>query len=309
MRPTDGGAERTSLGDPAVRLRWEARGRGGPRRRSLVAAYPDRLVESPVPKAVEPASLELSLRAAGRVEQDRGRLHALGEQRGERAGSAAGRAWRPYDAVDPQNRPVARESERPWGRKPAERRRPAEDRDRFRSEQPRRLRTSGRERITSLAADLPGPWHSPTTTGGGRRAIVRRLIERAGPGRDGGPGRIAVVIRRRGGTAPRHALRQGLRAYRSPGGLARLRGRTSGLRGGGQTADAIAEALDREGYQAARGGRFIGGGARQLLARFGREGAPAGVRGASDLPGPGERRLPAPAAQLGVEPIVVHRRR
>src|SRR5262249_59133194 len=42
-------------------------------------------------------------------------------------------------------------------------------------------------------------------------------------------------------------------------------------------------------------------------ARFGQRGVPAGVRDASDLPGPGERWLPALAAELGVKPIVVHR--
>ena len=41
---------------------------GGPRCQSVVAAYPDRLIESLVLKAVEPASLELSMRAADRAE-------------------------------------------------------------------------------------------------------------------------------------------------------------------------------------------------------------------------------------------------
>ena len=58
---------------------------GGPRCQSLVAAYPDRLVEALVLKAVEPAALELSPRAAERAERDRGRLHALWEQRLGRA--------------------------------------------------------------------------------------------------------------------------------------------------------------------------------------------------------------------------------
>src|SRR4051794_40602205 len=49
---------------------------GGPRCQSVTAAYPDRLVESLVLRAVEPAALELSFRAAERVERDRARLHA-----------------------------------------------------------------------------------------------------------------------------------------------------------------------------------------------------------------------------------------
>jgi hypothetical protein len=158
-----------------------------------------------------------------------------------------------------------------------------------------------------LAADLPGLWRCPTTTGSDRRAIIRLLIERVELTRDGESERIAAAIHWRGGTITRHTIRQGLRTYRSLGDLERLRGRILELRGDGWTADAIAEALDREGYQAARSGGFTGHQVRQLLARFGRTGIPAGVRDASDLPGPDEWWLPALAAELGVKPIVVHR--
>ncbi|WP_152054480.1 recombinase family protein [Tautonia marina] len=293
--------------NPRYACDWEAREYGGPQCQSLVASYPDRLIETLVLKAVEPASLELSLRAAERVEQDRERLHTLWRQRLERAEYEADRARRQYDAVDPENRLVARELERQWERKLAERRRLMEDHDRFQAEQPRRLSASDRERITALAADLPGLWHSPTTTGGDRRAIVRLLIERVELTRNGESERIDVAIHWRGGAVTRHEIRQGLRTYRSLGGLAQLRERILELRGDGRTADAIAEALNREGYQAARGDRFTGNGVRQFLARFGRKGVPAGVRDASDLPGPGEWWLPALAAELGVKPIVVHR--
>lgn len=293
--------------NPRYACDWEAREYGGPRCQGLVAAYPDRLVESLVLKAVEPASLELSLRTAERVEQDRERLHVLWKQRLERAEYEADRAWRQYDAVDPENRLVARELERQWERTLAERRRLAEDYDRFQAEQPRRLSPSDRERITSLAADLPGLWHGPTTTGGDRRAIVRLLIERVELTRDGDSERIDVAIHWRGGAVTRHEIRQGLRTYRSLGGLAQLRERILELRGDGRTADAIAETLNREGYQAARGEGFTGNRVRQLLAKFGRTGVPAGVRDAGDLPGPGEWWLPALAAEIGVKPIVVHR--
>jgi len=293
--------------NPRYACDWELQEYGGPRCQSLVAAYPDRLVESLVLKAVEPASLELSLRTAERVEQDRERLHVLWKQRVERAEYEADRARRQYDAVDPENRLVARELERQWEWKLVERRRLAEDYDRFQAEQPRRLSASDRERITALAADLPGLWRSPTTTGGDRRAIVRLLIERVELTRDCESERIDAAIHWRGGMITRHTIRQGLRTYRSLGDLERLRERILELRGDGWTADAIAEALGREGYQGARSGGFTGHQVRQLLARFGRTGVPTGVRDATDLPGAGEWWLPALAAELGVKPIVVHR--
>jgi len=279
---------------------------GGPRCQSVVAAYPDRLIESLVLKAVEPASLELSLRVSERAEQDRGRLHTHWKQRLERAEYEADRARRQYDAVDPANRLVARELERQWETKLAERQRLDEEYARFRSEQPRHLTPADRARIEALAADLPGLWHGPTTTGGDRRAIARLLIERVELTRHGDTERVEVVISWRGGVVTRHQIRQGLRGYQSLGGMAGLRARVLALRGDGHTADEIAATLNRE-RQPARGAAFTGDVVRQLLARFGQTGVPPGVRDASDLPGPGEWWLPELALRLGVEPIIVHR--
>jgi DNA invertase Pin-like site-specific DNA recombinase len=279
---------------------------GGPRCQSLVAAYPDRLIESLVLKAVEPASLELSLRASERAEQDRERLHGHWKQRLERASYEADRARRQYDVVDPANRLVARELERQWEAKLAEGQRLEEEYARFRAEQPRHLTAADRARIESLATDLPGLWHGPTTTGGDRRAIVGLLIERVDLTRHGDTERVEVAISWRGGAVTRHQVRQGLRGYRSHGELANLRARVLQLRGDGQTAEEIAEVLNREGHPA-RGTAFTGDVVRQLLARFGQTGVPPGVRDASDLPGVGEWWRPELAAQLGVKPIVVHR--
>lgn len=280
---------------------------GGARCQSLVAAYPDRLVESLVLKAVEPASLELSLRAAEQAEQDRERLHLLWKQRLERAEYEADRARRQYDAVDPENRLVGRELERQWEQKLVERQRLEEDFARFSVEQPRHLSGSDRERIVTLAADLPGLWRSATTTGGDRRAVVRLMIERVELTRHGETQRVDVAIHWRGGSLTRHVIRQGLRRYRSLEGLEKLRGRILELRGDGHTADAIAMVLNREGYPAARGQGFTGHRVRQLLARFGQAGVPPGVRDADDLPGVDESWLPELASRLGVKPIVVHR--
>lgn len=293
--------------NPRYACDWEFREYGGPRCQSLVAAYPDRLVEALVLKAVEPASLELSLRAAERAEQDRERLHAHWKQRLERAGYEADRARRQYDAVDPENRLVARALERQWEAKLAEQQRLAEDYARFQAERPRHLSAADRERIVALAADLPGLWHSRTTTGGDRRAVVRLLIERVELARHGETERADVTVHWRGGLVTRHEIRQGLRAYRALGGLAKLRERILELRGDGQTADAIAEVLNREGHRVARGDGFTGDRVRQLLARFGQTGVPPGVRDASDLPGADECWLPELAKRLGVKPIVVHR--
>lgn len=185
--------------------------------------------------------------------RDRERLHTHWRQRLERAGYEADRARRQYDAAEPENRLVTRALERQWEQKFAEQQRLAEDHARFQAEQPRHLSASDRERIGALAADLPGLWRSPTTTGGDRRAIVPLLIGRVELTRHGETERVDVAIHWRGGLVTRHEIRQGLRTYRSLSGLARLRQRTRELSGDGQTGEAIAEVLNREGYRVARG--------------------------------------------------------
>ena len=125
--------------------------------------------------------------------------------------------------------------------------------------------------------------------------------------RHGTTERVDAVIHWHGGSITRHEIRQGLRTYESLGGLAKLRERTLELRGEGRIADAIAEVLNAEGYQVARGTEFTGALVRQLLARFGQAGVPAGVRNASDLPGTNEWWLGTLAKHLGLKPIIVHR--
>ncbi len=234
-------------------------------------------------------------------------MHTHWKQRLERAAYEADRARRQYDAVDPANRLVARELERPWEAKSAGRQRLDEDYARFRAEQPRHLSVADRERIEALAKDLPGLWHGVTTTGADRRAIVRLLIGQVDPTRQGDTERVAVTIHWRGGVVTRHEVRQGLRTYGSLGGMAKLRARVLELRGDGHTADEIAGTLNREGYVAARRKELTGDIVRQLLSRFGRAGVPPGVRDAQDLPGAQEWWLPELAKHFGVKPIVVHR--
>jgi DNA invertase Pin-like site-specific DNA recombinase len=280
---------------------------GGPRCQGVTAAYPDRLIETLVLRAVEPAALDLSLRAAERVEQDREHLHAHWKQRLERASYEARRAQRQFDAVDPENRLVARALERQWEQKLAEQQRLAEDYARFQTQQPRHLTAADRERIRRLAADLPALWRAGTTTGADRRAVVRLLIERVELTRQGETERIEVVVHWRGGAVTRHAITQGLRRYTDLERYSELRQRVMALRGDGLTADQIAEILNREGYAVPRGKQYTGHRVRQLFVRLGLTGIPPGVRDEHDLPAAHEWWLPVLAARLGVRPIVVHR--
>ena len=127
----------------------------------LKAAAIDDLVARQVLRALEPAALELSLKAVEGIEQERGRLHRHWEQQLERARYEAERAEWQYQAVDPENRLVARTLERRWEEALRDRRHLEDEYDRFSRAQPARLSDGERDRVVSLSGDIPAPWTRP----------------------------------------------------------------------------------------------------------------------------------------------------
>src|SRR5262249_43550544 len=136
MRPTDGGARHPPRGQPALRLR---RGEAGIRRAARPRALPPR--GGPAGRGGPPpgpparrgrrggggGGRERAGRGAERGGGARGGRPRHWRQTLERAEYEAGRARRQYDAVDPENRLVARELERQWERRLVDRRRLEEE--------------------------------------------------------------------------------------------------------------------------------------------------------------------------------------
>jgi DNA invertase Pin-like site-specific DNA recombinase len=274
----------------------------GPACQSVTAIPVDRLIGSLVLQAVEPAALELSLRAADQAGRDRDRLHAAWRQKVERAAYEAERARRQYDAAEPENRLVARELERRWEQALVGLRQLEEDYARFQAEVPRELAAADRERIRALAADLPALWASPTTCGADRRSVVRLLTERVELNRRGGSELIDVVVHWRGGAVGRHVVRQRVRGYQHLDRYADLRARMAELREAGRSSPEIAGVLNVEGFTMPRGDAFTAGTVRAVLRTFGLTARPT-----EPEPGPDEWWLPALAAELGVPRSVLYR--
>jgi hypothetical protein len=94
----------------------------------------------------------------------------------ERARYDAGRARRQYDAVEPENRLVARTLERAWEDKLAAARQAEND---LRAQQARRpvsLTSEELTWITSAGADIKAVFHAPTTTHAERKQLLRAVI-------------------------------------------------------------------------------------------------------------------------------------
>jgi hypothetical protein len=161
---------------PRYECRYVQTHTGGPMCQSFIAPTIDQVVVQAFLEAVKPAGLEatlLALRELGRERQGADRQWQL---RLERARYEARLAQRQYDAVDPDNRLVARELEHRWETALAAAARLQEEYDRLRQTELRPLDQVEVEEVRCLAADLPALWQADTTTAVDRKRLLRLVI-------------------------------------------------------------------------------------------------------------------------------------
>jgi DNA invertase Pin-like site-specific DNA recombinase len=166
---------------------------------SLSIAPLDDLITALTLRAVEPAALEISLRVSEHLEHERAKADALWAKRLQRARYEAERAARQYQAVEPENRLVARTLERAWEEKLAAERALQEEDHRRQAQQPRCLTSPEREMIRELATQLPAVWNAPTTTPADRKAVARLLVDHVVAMVDGTTEWVDVIVHWAGG--------------------------------------------------------------------------------------------------------------
>ena len=143
-----------------------------------VAAEPiDALIAEQVLRALEPASLELSLQVEQDQRREQQRVTTHWQQVLERAHYETERARRQYDTVEPENRLVARELESRWEEALREEQRLKEEYARCQAETEDCVRAADLAAIRALATDLPALWAAPTTSDADRQEIVRHLLD------------------------------------------------------------------------------------------------------------------------------------
>jgi|SRR5882724_6759220 len=216
---------------------------------SLSGRRLDELVREQVLAALRPAALELHLAAAADLAQERQRLHEQRQQQLERARYEASRAARQYQAVEPENRLVARELERRWEEALQQQRGLEESYQRFCATQPAALSTVEQEQVRTLASDIPELWHAATTTTADRQQIVRLLIERIVVDVQGASERVAVTIHWAGGWQSQHELVRAVQRYDQLSDYPRLRARIRQLRADGCSMREVVKRLNDEGFR------------------------------------------------------------
>ncbi|MDD5469111.1 MAG: recombinase family protein [Anaerolineales bacterium] len=243
---------------------------GGPLCQSLSGAVLDRAVGEWVLKALEPAALEVSLQVARDAEAERRQLHSHWTQRLERARYQAERAFRQYNAVEPENRLVVRTLEKQWEAALAEEENLKAEYAGLLARQPPVLSERECEDIRRLAEDIPALWRAATTTAEDRQSVARQLVERVVVAVQGESERVDVQIRWRGGTGTRFGLVRPVAKLEQLSYYPQLLARGLALHEAGNSLVAVAAQLNAEGWlPAKRRATFTAEMVGSLLARQG----------------------------------------
>jgi len=234
----------------------------------LEAGAVDDLVAQQVLRALEPATVRLSLKAIEDIHQEREHLHRHWKQRLERAAYEAERAERQYQLVEPENRLVARSLERQWEAALRAHRDLIEEYDRFSTERPLQLTEDQRARILALSSDLPALWNAPETTAADRKEIIRLVVDRVVVHVRADDECGEVEISWRDGVTTRHEIVRPVSRYESLGRYDQLISRIVELRQQGQTIKQIVARLNEEGYHTPRSRKgYTSTSVRKLLSR------------------------------------------
>jgi Recombinase zinc beta ribbon domain len=216
---------------------------------SLVGNPLDNLISQQVFEALKPSALDVSLQVAEDLERERKNLLAHWEKQLERARYEAERAYRQYNAAEPENRLVARTLEKRWEEALSAEEKIKQEYAVFLNEQPTTLTSAEREAIRQLASDIPGLWSASTTTAAERQEILRLLIDRVIVAIEGNTEKVFVEIHWAGGHKTYANLIRPVAKLTQLSYYTELLTRATELKQAGKDFAEIADTLNREGFK------------------------------------------------------------
>ena len=231
---------------------------GRPRCQEVRALAVDAEVERLILAALTPDRIAVAVAAMGEIEQETRAMERQWSLKRERARYDAERARRQYDAVEPENRLVARSLEHLW----EERLRRADQLEQeyaaWRREQVVSISDSDRQAILSLGEDLPRLWRASTTKSADRKQIVRLVIKEVALDQKRRRGYVWIKIAWQTGAASEHWLQRSVQSYAQHADQGRLRQRIVELNGQQKMDAEIADILNKEALRTAHGPPFSG---------------------------------------------------
>jgi hypothetical protein len=158
--------------------------------------------------ALEPVALQACLQAARQLEQGHDAALEQHRRQVEQARYHAARAERRYQAVDPDNRLVARGLEAAWEKALTELAAAEAELARRQAARPATLTAAERAAILALGDDLQAVWDAPTTSDKDRKQLLRTLLDEVNitVHRDHDSGHADLVLRWKGGAITELAI-------------------------------------------------------------------------------------------------------
>jgi DNA invertase Pin-like site-specific DNA recombinase len=151
--------------------------------------------------ALQPAALHACLQAARQLEEGHDAALEQWRRQAEQARYNAARAERRYQAVDPDNRLVARGLENAWEKALTEMAAAEAELARRQTARPTTLPADQRAAILALGEDLHQVWDAPATSDKDRKQLLRTLLDEVNiticRGHDSG--RAELILRWKGG--------------------------------------------------------------------------------------------------------------
>ena len=242
---------------------------GGPLCQEVCALPVDGFVERLLLEALAPDRIAIAVAALAEIDAEARQLERQWALRKERARFEAERSRRQYDAVEPENRLVARSLERAWEEKLRACDAIEQEHARWRREEPLVLSDADRAAMTVLGENLPVLWHAATTTPVERKRFLRFIVREVTLDGKRVKGQVWLKILWQTGATSEHRIQRFVHAYRDHAEPDRLRSRIRDLNAAGRMDKEIAAILNQDGIIGARGCAFTGSNVWMLRRRFG----------------------------------------
>jgi DNA invertase Pin-like site-specific DNA recombinase len=178
----------------------------GPLCQAFPLAHLDPAVTTLFLEAVQPAAIETALAAFAALERERQALDRQWQRRIERARYEAQRAQRQYDAIEPENRLVARTLETRWNTALQALEQLEQEYAVVRRTELLPLGEADQQLVRNLAEDLPALWSAATTTDTDRKRMLRLVITEVVLKVDAHKRRAAFTVVWSGGATTQHEV-------------------------------------------------------------------------------------------------------
>lgn len=266
----------------------------------------DDLVSRALLEALAPDNIEIAIAAVGQMTGEARQLERQWSLKRERARFEAERARRQYDAVEPENRLVARSLEHVW----EERLRAVEEVEdayrRWHLQDPIVLKSEDLRALEALAQDLPAVWNAATTQADEKKRILRLIIQEVLLDQKSDRGQVRVKIIWQTGAISEHKIARHVRSYNDYVDYELLRRRITELNANGLMDKQIAAVLNTEGIVSARRRHFTYENIWLLRKRWGLSAVKLNPVGANPARWPdGSYSVRGAASTLGVTPQTI----